>query len=188
VYSPQKAANVAGVSRKTIMNAIQAEKLNGYNNNRNRWMIKEEDLRAWMDARKVISVSSSTTNTLTYDSSIKDHEITTLQTELKASRDAIAEKDSTIVDLRIEGAELSAELKASRNTIAERDATIGDLKTDRSGWTALAERKSVDTQKSLIVVEQAQRLTEQALRAAEVSRKAETRAKRTFWQRLFGRS
>jgi excisionase family DNA binding protein len=51
MHSPQKAAGIAGVSRKTIVDAINAKKLYASRNNRNHWVISENDLKAWMDSR-----------------------------------------------------------------------------------------------------------------------------------------
>ena len=52
MLTPQKAANKAGVSRKTIMDAIAAGKITAKRDNRNRWQIDDADLQRWMDARE----------------------------------------------------------------------------------------------------------------------------------------
>lgn len=51
MVSPQKAAEIAGVSRRTIMVAIESKALKAERNNRNHWRITEEDLGAWMASR-----------------------------------------------------------------------------------------------------------------------------------------
>ncbi len=49
--SPQQAADKAGVSRRTIMVAIENKALHSTRNNRNHHKIEESDLEKWMEAR-----------------------------------------------------------------------------------------------------------------------------------------
>ena len=51
MYSPQKAADIASVSRTTIMTAINAGDLQSSKNNRGHHRIDAEELRRWMDGR-----------------------------------------------------------------------------------------------------------------------------------------
>lgn len=51
MLSPQQAADQAGVSRRTIMVAIEKMALKATRNNRNNWLITKDDLRSWMDQR-----------------------------------------------------------------------------------------------------------------------------------------
>ena len=46
--SPAQAAQVAGVSRWTIMRAIKSHELQASRDNRNQWRITSSDLSAWM--------------------------------------------------------------------------------------------------------------------------------------------
>lgn len=52
MFSPQKAAEKANVTRKTVMNAIKALKLKAHRNNENNWVIHSEDLDQWIAERE----------------------------------------------------------------------------------------------------------------------------------------
>lgn len=52
MLSPQKASEIAGVSRKTIMNHIKDMTLPAKRNNKSQWMISPEDLEQWMANRR----------------------------------------------------------------------------------------------------------------------------------------
>ena len=81
MLTPQKAADVAGVSRKTVMDAINAHYLHAVRNNRGHWQITETDLQTWMDGRepKLTATSSSAT---TIDKSV---EVAVIQERLVAA-------------------------------------------------------------------------------------------------------
>ena len=49
--TPAAAAKVAGCGRTSIMRALEAKRLKGQRDNRNRWKISREDLEAWMNDR-----------------------------------------------------------------------------------------------------------------------------------------
>lgn len=49
--SPQHAADIAKVSRGTVMNAIKSGDLTATRNNRNQWQIDSDDLTRWMENR-----------------------------------------------------------------------------------------------------------------------------------------
>ncbi len=46
--SPAQAAQVADVSRWTIMRAIKSSDLQAFRDNKNQWRIKTDDLKAWL--------------------------------------------------------------------------------------------------------------------------------------------
>lgn len=89
--TPQQAAERAGVSRGTIMNAIKDSSLSAFRDNRNRWQIPVEDLSKWMSERSDIA-------TVRVDSSLPPRaeenliRIAVLEAELK-------NKDQRILDL-----------------------------------------------------------------------------------------
>ena len=70
MLTPQKAADTAGVSRKTIMDAINAHYLHAIKNNRGHWQIAETDLQAWMDGRET-KVTATKPNATTSDVSVQ---------------------------------------------------------------------------------------------------------------------
>lgn len=49
--SPAQAAQVAGVSRRTITRAISTQALQATRDNRNQWRITPEDLKAWQSTQ-----------------------------------------------------------------------------------------------------------------------------------------
>ena len=112
MYSPQKSAEIAGVSRKTVMDAINAKKLNATRNNRNHWVISKDDLKAWMDTRGV---------------------------KLKPDTSSDASSDN-ITRLSVENSGLKAEVKAKDETITDLKVQRDDLKVERDDWKALAQR------------------------------------------------
>ena len=73
------------------MDAINAQKLNATRNNRNHWVISEDDLKAWMDSRGVKPKPETSSDTITQLSV----ENSGLKAEVKA-------KDETITDLKVE--------------------------------------------------------------------------------------
>lgn len=56
--TPQQAAEHAGVSRGTVMNAIKDSSLSAFRDNRNRWQIPIEELSKWMSERSDIATVS----------------------------------------------------------------------------------------------------------------------------------
>jgi excisionase family DNA binding protein len=85
MLTPAKAAEIAGVSRTTIMKALKNHDLKAVRDNRNRWQIDSEELTRWCDASTV----SVTDATVSRDSSPAS-EIAVLRSEL-AGRDRIIE-------------------------------------------------------------------------------------------------
>ena len=111
MYSPQNAAGIAGVSRKTVMDAITAQKLNATRNNRNHWVISKDDLKAWMDTRGV---------------------------KLKSDTSSDASSDA-IIQLSVENSSLKAEVKAVREANTDLKVERDDWKSlaQRSVWQKL---------------------------------------------------
>ena len=60
MLSPQLASEIAGVSRKTIMNHIGNKTLAATRNNQGRWLIDPEDLERWMENRREAQKESAT--------------------------------------------------------------------------------------------------------------------------------
>lgn len=91
MLSPQKAADRAGVSRKTIMDQIHAGKLNATRNNHNRWQIAPEDLDTWLSDRAPVKKTESITDT--YSDTLKklEQENVALKVSLQAAERLVAE-------------------------------------------------------------------------------------------------
>ena len=106
IYSPQEASVVAKVSRKTIMDAINAQRLNATRNNRNHWVIASDDLEAWIASRVQPPAKVITTDTSNVTITQKDIEISTLKVQVNA-------KDATIADLRTERDDWKAQAQRS---------------------------------------------------------------------------
>ena len=112
MYSPQKAAGIAGVSRKTVMGAINAGKLKAKKNNRDYWVISKVDLTTWMESRRV-----------------------------KASKDDIKAEDVSFsgIPIAIQNSFLTVQLKADADTIIRLRETITDLTEQRDDWKEQAQ-------------------------------------------------
>ena len=91
MLSPQKAAERAGVSRKTIMDNIHAGKLKAARNNLNRWQITPEDLQAWLAYR--VPTNKTDTTTDTYSETLKEleKENVSLKVALQAAEKRVAD-------------------------------------------------------------------------------------------------
>ena len=120
VYSPQKAAGIAGVSRKTVMGAINGRKLKAKRNNRDYWIISKVDLKTWMDSIRV-----------------------------KANKDDIKAEDVSFssIPMAIQNSFLTVQLKADADTIIRLRETITDLREQRDDWKEQAQQllKHVDS-------------------------------------------
>lgn len=112
MYSPQKAAGIAGVSRKTVMDAINAGKLKAKRNNRDYWVISKVDLRTWMDSRRV-----------------------------KANKDDLKAEDVSFsgIPMAIQNSFLTVQLKADADTIIRLRKTITDLREQHDDWKEQAQ-------------------------------------------------
>lgn len=112
--TPQKAAEIAGVSRPAIMSAIASGKLVARRaNSGNKWIIQENDLRDWMHARttqgKLAAAATYTagqgadTATTAEEIAALKSQLETLRGELSAAKQEVSrlggrleEKDNTI--------------------------------------------------------------------------------------------
>lgn len=115
MVSPQKAADRAGVSRRTVMVAIEGFKLKAIRDNRNRWQIDPDDLSRWIDERDTShdATTAGSTDTPTDGSSAAD------------------------VELRIENARLEARLEAANTRIADLEKRVESRDTDYQRVLAL---------------------------------------------------
>ena len=77
------------------MDAINAQKLKATRNNRNHWVISEDDLKAWMDSR-VVKPKPDTFSDASSDT------ITRLSVENSGLKAEVKAKDETITDLKVE--------------------------------------------------------------------------------------
>lgn len=137
MYSPAKAADKAGVSRKTIMNSIISLDLPAHRNNQNFWMIRPTDLANWIREREKNRPQTRDQNasvTQHLDVSTQ-HELDTLRAQLEITfvtrRLEASERDNE--KLKQEVKELKAELKESRNKMDQvwREVTNKLLFTSR---------------------------------------------------------
>jgi len=112
--SPTQAAQVANVSRWTIMRAIKSGYLQAFRDNKNQWKIKNDDLKAWLSAHH------------TQCAHTVQHEIDEHPTHTPAHPDSIAKETLELVRVK---AELEAE-KTLRATI----------EADRDHWRELAQK------------------------------------------------
>ena len=112
VYSPQKAAGIAGVSRKTVMGPINGRKLKAKRNNRDYWIISKVDLKTWMDSIRV-----------------------------KANKDDIKAEDVSFsgIPIAIQNSFLTVQLKADADTIIRLREIITDLREQRDDWKEQAQ-------------------------------------------------
>lgn len=102
MLTPQKAADKAGVSRKTIMDAITAGKINAKRDNRNRWQIEEPDLQRWMDSREIRPQPKPISDTNT----VRSVEVAVLEERLLSSEKQITIYLQQLEDAKAEKARL----------------------------------------------------------------------------------
>jgi len=94
MLSPNNASKQAGVSRRTIMVAIESFKLKASRNNRNHWKIKPDDLRQWMDQRDTPpsrigdTISGTSTGQVSQDLELLI-QIKGLEVDLKGTQDRL---------------------------------------------------------------------------------------------------
>ena len=111
MLSPQKAADRAGVSRKTIMDQIVAGKLPAHRNNQNRWQIQPEDLERWLEGRPRKATSAAPTDMPA--ATIR------LEEQLKAALKEAATYQSLLEDERRERREERDAARAERQRLLE---------------------------------------------------------------------
>lgn len=61
--SPAQAAQVAGVSRWTVMRAIKSHSLHASRDNRNQWRISQSDLDSWMSHNVQLHITAPNVHT-----------------------------------------------------------------------------------------------------------------------------
>lgn len=98
--SPAQAAHISGVSRRTIMRAIETHDLKAFRDNKNHWKITGEELQRWAIAHCATTEQSPTQAPITPTPETQDFivELRIAQTENRALRDRIkdleADRDS----------------------------------------------------------------------------------------------
>ena len=73
------------------MDAINAQKLKATRNNRNHWVISEDDLKAWMDSRRVKPKPDTSSDASSDTITRLSVEISGLKAEVKVVREANAD-------------------------------------------------------------------------------------------------
>jgi len=87
--SPAQAAQVANVSRWTIMRAIKSQDLQAFRDNKNQWRIKSHDLNVWLSAHSAHTVQKEghAHSVHTQDSTANDTlELVRIKAELEAEK------------------------------------------------------------------------------------------------------
>nr|WP_283091217.1 helix-turn-helix domain-containing protein [Gluconobacter kondonii] len=112
--SPAQAAQVANVSRWTIMRAIKSQGLQSFRDNKNQWRIKFDDLNAWLSAHHA-------------------HSAHTEQEVIPAH--LVHSPDSTPKDT-LELVRVKAELEAEKTLRAT-------IEADRDQWRDLAQKLAI---------------------------------------------
>lgn len=102
MYSPQKAADIAGVSRTTIMSAVKSGKLLSKKNNRGHHRIDPEELNRWIEGRG----GRRQTDTATATTTKTDTEAAVLKVQLQT---ALKDADSLREQLEREREQLERE-------------------------------------------------------------------------------
>lgn len=109
--SPAQAAQIAHVSRWTIVRAIKSQDLQAFRDNRNQWRIKIDDLSAWLSAQCAHTVQED-------DDAHETH--------------TNAHHNSLLLET-IELVRVKAELEAERMLRAT-------IETDRDHWRKIAQK------------------------------------------------
>ena len=118
MFSPQQAANKAGVSRRTVMNGIGKMELPAHRNNRNHWAIRPTDLAKWMHERERSKPQPSTTDISEVPviavTPAQELELLKSQLELSFSKKTLEAAEKANNELRAEVSELKEDLRQSR--------------------------------------------------------------------------
>ena len=140
--SPAQAAEVAKVSRRTIMRAVKSQALRASRDNRFQTQIEPEDLRRWMDAQgvshgqKVGAAQVKGHPEAAQAGEARAVELAVLRERLDVAQKALATLDATWRE-RLEGAEKAGDALRGRAEAAERDR---DAWRDQAGvWRARLE-------------------------------------------------
>lgn len=134
--SPAHAAQLAKVSRRTIMRAIEAGELPAFRDNRNRWQIIRQELENWAGAQWA-------PNEQRPPNAYSDAHIAQPDAHLsKADRGGL-DRDSLADDLvaaRLTIAQLEARLEERAALVSAAEARAQMAEADRDSWRALAEK------------------------------------------------
>jgi len=126
--SPAKAAQVAGVSRWTVVRAINAQVLWATRDNRNQWRIKPEDLEAWRSAHH--AQGAPTVHIL------QEQELAPQGAHAAAHPDSDLSEE--VASLRTTLAVRDERLENLTSQLREATETIADLRKSRDEAQALA--------------------------------------------------
>ena len=140
--SPAQAAQLAKVSRRTIMRAIDHKELLAIRDNRNRWQITRQELEKWAGAQWALSGQCPP------DAQPNAHLAQSDAQLSGADRDSPADpggpdRDSLAEDLaaaRLTIAQLEARLEERAALVSAADARARMAEADRDCWRALAEK------------------------------------------------
>ena len=123
MFSPQQAANKAGVSRRTVMSAIENMQLPAHRNNRNHWSIRPTDLANWMQEREKNKPSppadSSRDKSVIASTPTQELELLKSQLSLSFTQQRLEAVEQTNEELRAEVRELKDDLRQSRADLNE---------------------------------------------------------------------
>lgn len=116
--SPAQAAQVAGVSRWTVVRAINSQALRATRDNRNQWRIRPEDLGTWRAAHPAQSASSEHEQAVAPSIAPPAHPDTALLDEVAQLRIAVAVREERVEKLTDQlrmAAETIVDLRKSRD-------------------------------------------------------------------------
>ena len=88
--TPNQAAKKLGISRRTIMRAIEQHNLHAIRDNRNQWQINDTDLAQWAPSKYAQPIAQ-TTPTLAHPIHEMQIRIAVLETDLKAATNIISD-------------------------------------------------------------------------------------------------
>ena len=129
--SPAQAAQLAKVSRRTIMRAIDNKELLAIRDNRNRWQITRQELEKWAGAQWALSEQRS-------PDAHSDAHLAQPDAHLPgADRDNLAED---LAAARLTIAQLEARLEERTALVSAAEARAQTAEADRDRWRALAEK------------------------------------------------
>ena len=119
MFTPQEAADRSGVSRKTIMDAINDKKLNAIRDNRNRRQIGEDDLKRWMDNRTPRRSNATITTPLTAPSADGTVRIAVLEAEVEGLRSQLMKAETETTRLHEQLAKVEAKAEAEKTEMEQ---------------------------------------------------------------------
>lgn len=119
MLTPKGAAERAGVSRPTIVRALQDRQITAQKDNRGRWLITPEAVDEWSSRRAVPAAAVRV-------DSVHEQRIAALEVEVETLKTALHDRETALA--RAEG------------EAAGQAARMGDLARDRDAWRAQAEQ------------------------------------------------